>query len=52
MKLEGLDGLVTYGPEYDKRGKMTALSLAHVLESERKLVGTKHYDVLHTTTFR
>ncbi|KAF8172239.1 hypothetical protein K438DRAFT_1981690 [Mycena galopus ATCC 62051] len=31
---------------------MSTLSIAHVRESVRKLVGTKRYDVLHTITFR
>ncbi|KAJ7463515.1 hypothetical protein B0H11DRAFT_2285348 [Mycena galericulata] len=54
MKLEGFDGPVAaglnqVGPRDDK---MSILSIAPIWESMRKLVGTKHYDVLHTTTFR
>ncbi|KAF7369344.1 hypothetical protein MVEN_00263000 [Mycena venus] len=57
MKLQGFDDLVTVGPNsvkprYDMGGKKSTLSIAHVRESVRKLVGTKRYDVLHTITFR
>ncbi|KAJ6545390.1 hypothetical protein B0H19DRAFT_1075711 [Mycena capillaripes] len=57
MKLQGFDGPMTVGPNpvkpgYDTREKMSTLSIAHVRESVRRLVGTKRYDVLHTITFR
>ncbi|KAJ6479702.1 hypothetical protein C8R45DRAFT_355532 [Mycena sanguinolenta] len=57
MKLQGFDGPMTVGPNtvkpgHDEGGKMSTLSVAHVRESVRRLVGTKRYDVLHTTTFR
>ncbi|KAJ6496250.1 hypothetical protein C8R45DRAFT_926765 [Mycena sanguinolenta] len=57
MKLQGFDSPMTIGPNtvksrYDEGGKMSTLSVAHVWESVRRLVGTKRYDVLHTITFR
>ncbi|KAJ7205690.1 hypothetical protein B0H12DRAFT_1160116 [Mycena haematopus] len=41
MKLAGFDGV-----------RASTLTVAHVRQSVRSLVGTKHFDVLHTSTFR
>ncbi|KAJ7785024.1 hypothetical protein DFH07DRAFT_763638 [Mycena maculata] len=57
MKLQGFDGPMAVGLNpvklrHDEGGKTSTLSVAHVRESVRQLVGTKRYDVIHTATFR